>query len=69
MVTFGGSNLFGQGASGLILMYSRTLRVGEYVRVDDHEGTVTEMGSFTTKVRTGLGEELTLPTRWCWARW
>jgi small-conductance mechanosensitive channel len=61
MITFGGSNLFGQGASGLILMYSRTLRVGEYVRVDDHEGTVTELGSFTTKVRTGLGEELTLP--------
>ena len=61
MVTFGGSNLFGQGASGLILMYSRTLRVGEYVRVDAHEGTVTELGSFTTKVRTGLGEELTLP--------
>ena len=55
MVTFGGSNLFGQGASGLILMYSRTLRVGEYVRVDAHEGTVTELGSFTTKVRTGLG--------------
>ena len=61
MVTFGGSSLFGQAASGLILMYSRTLRVGEYVRVDDHEGTVTELGSFTTKVRTGLGEELTLP--------
>jgi small-conductance mechanosensitive channel len=61
MVTFGGSSLFGQGASGLILMYSRTLRVGEYVRVDDHEGTVTELGSFTTRVRTGLGEELTLP--------
>ena len=32
MVTFGGSSLFGQAASGLILMYSRTLRVGEYVR-------------------------------------
>ena len=61
MVTFGGANLFGQAASGLILMYSRTLRVGEYVRVDTYEGTVTEMGSFTTKVRTGLGEELTLP--------
>jgi small-conductance mechanosensitive channel len=61
MVTFGGSSLFGQAASGLILMYSRTLRLGEYVRIDTHEGTVTEMGSFTTKIRTGLGEELTLP--------
>ncbi|HVG85385.1 MAG TPA: mechanosensitive ion channel family protein [Vicinamibacterales bacterium] len=61
MVTFGGSSLFAQGASGLILMYSRTLRVGEYVRIDEHEGTVTELGSFTTRVRTGLGEEITLP--------
>lgn len=61
MVTLGGSSLFGQAASGLVLMYSRTLRVGEYVRIDDHEGTVTEMGTFVTRMRTGLGEELTFP--------
>lgn len=61
MVTLGGSSLFGQAASGLVLMYSRTLRVGEYVRINDHEGTVTEMGAFITRVRTGLGEELTFP--------
>jgi small-conductance mechanosensitive channel len=42
-------------------MYSRTLRTGEYVRIDSHEGTVTELGAFTAKIRTGLGEELTLP--------
>jgi len=61
MITLGGSSLIGQGASGLILMYSRTLRVGEYVRISDQEGTVTEMGAFTTKIRTGLGEEVTVP--------
>jgi small-conductance mechanosensitive channel len=61
MVTLGGSNLIGQAASGLILMYSRTLRVGEYVRIGDMEGTVTELGSFTTKIRTGMGEELSYP--------
>ena len=61
MVTFGGSSLFGQAASGLILLYSRTLRVGEFVKIADQEGTVTELGTFTTRVRTGLGEELTLP--------
>ena len=61
MVTLGGSSLFGQAASGLVLMYSRTLRVGEYVRINEHEGTVTEMGVFVTRVRTGLGEELTFP--------
>ena len=61
MATIGGSSVLGQAASGLVLMYSRTLRVGEYVRISEHEGTVTEMGAFTTRVRTGLGEELTLP--------
>lgn len=61
MVTIGGSNLFSQAASGLVLLYSRTLRIGEYVRIGDHEGTITETGAFTTRMRTGLGEELTLP--------
>lgn len=61
MITLGGSNLVGQAASGLILIYSRTLRVGEYVRIDSHEGTVVEMGAFTTRIRTGKGDEVTLP--------
>ncbi len=61
MITVGGSSLVNQAASGLVLMYSRALRVGEYVRIDDHEGTVTEMSAFTTRIRTGLGVELTLP--------
>ena len=61
MLTLGGSSLIGQAASGLILMYSRTLRVGEYVRIGDQEGTVHELGSFTTKIRTGLGEEVSVP--------
>ena len=61
MLTVGGSGLVGQSVSGLVLMYSRTLRVGEYVRIENHEGTVTKLGTFTTRIRTGLGEELTLP--------
>lgn len=61
MVTLGGSSLFGQAASGMILMYSRTLRLGEYVRVSGTEGTVVAIGTFTTRVRTGMGEEVTLP--------
>ncbi len=61
MVSVGASGIVGQAASGLILMYTRTYRPGEYVRVSDHEGTIVEMGMFTTRFRTGLGEELTLP--------
>ena len=61
MVSVGASGIVGQAASGLILMYTRTFRPGEYVRINDHEGTVVEMGMFTSRLRTGLGEELTLP--------
>ncbi len=61
MLSLGSSNLVGQAVSGLILTYSHTLRVGEYVRIADVEGTVTEMGTFAIRIRTGLGEELTLP--------
>lgn len=61
MVTLGGSSLFSQVASGFILLYSRTLRIGEFIRVGEDEGTVIELGLFTTKISTGLGELLSLP--------
>lgn len=60
MVSLGASNLVGQAASGLILTYGRVYRKGEYVRIADQEGTVTELGIFATRLRTGMGEELTL---------
>ena len=60
MISLGASSVVGQGASGLILMYTRTLRVGEYVRIGEYEGTVVESGLFVTRILTGLGEELTL---------
>ena len=60
MISLGASSVVGQGASGLILMYTKTLRPGESVRINDFEGTVIEQGLFITRIRTGLGEELTL---------
>ena len=61
MVTLGASGTVGQAASGVILIFSRAVRRGEYVRVGEHEGTVTEIGLFITRLRTGLGEEVNLP--------
>jgi len=61
MLSIGSSNFVGQSISGLILVYSHTLRVGEYVRIGDVEGTVTEMKTFAVRIRTGMGEEITLP--------
>jgi small-conductance mechanosensitive channel len=60
MVSLGGASVIGQAFSGLILMYARIFRKGDYVRIGDSEGTVTELGMFATRMRTGLGEEITL---------
>jgi small-conductance mechanosensitive channel len=64
MVSIGASSIVAQGASGLILMYTRSLRKGEYVRVADKEGTVVELGMFETRLRTGSGEEILMPNAW-----
>jgi small-conductance mechanosensitive channel len=61
MISLGASNLVGQAASGLILINSRTLKPGEFVKIADTQGTVTELGMFATRVETGLGEEVVLP--------
>jgi len=61
MVSVGASGIVGQAAAGLILMYTRTFRTGEYVLIGDRQGTLTRMGLFTSTVSTGLGEELTIP--------
>lgn len=61
MVSIGASGLVGQIASGVILVYTRAVALGEYVRVQGCEGTVTELGVFVTRLRTGMGEEIALP--------
>ena len=61
MVTLGGASVVGQAFSGLILMYVKAFRKGDFVRIGDTEGTVVHLGMFATKIRTGLGEEVTLP--------
>jgi len=61
MVSIGASGTVSQASSGLMLMYTRAFRVGEFVRIQDVEGTVMEIGLFATRIRTGMGEEVMLP--------
>ena len=61
MVSLGGSSIIGRAAAGLTLMYSGAFRRGDYVRVGQTEGTVVEVGMFSTQLRTGIGEAITLP--------
>ncbi len=61
MVTFGSSGLVNQIMSGFMITYSRALRVGDFVRIGDVEGTVIHLGVLSTKVKTLKNEEVTVP--------
>lgn len=61
MVSIGSSALIGQLASGFMLMYSRTLKVGDFVKAGDVEGTVSQLGLFATRIRTLKKETVTIP--------
>jgi len=61
MVTLGSSGIVGQWMSGMILVYSRSLRPGDLVKAGDNEGVVSSLGLMFTKIRTPIGEEITIP--------
>ncbi len=61
LVSLGSSSVIGQFTSGLVLMYSRALKPGEYVRIGDYEGVVEVLGFLSTKIRSPKNEELHVP--------
>ena len=61
MVTLGSSGLVTQIMSSFMITYSRALRPGDFVRIGEVEGTVTQLGMLSTKIKTPRGEEVTIP--------
>ena len=61
MLTLGSSGVVTQLMSGLVLVYSRALRVGDYVVIGADEGVVQEVGTLATKLVTMRNEEITIP--------
>ena len=61
MISLGGANVVGRALAGLTIMYTRVLKRGEFVRIGDVEGTVTDVGFLVTRISTGTGEEVILP--------
>lgn len=60
-VSFASGGIINHWVSGLMLLYARSFRVGEFVSVGGTEGIVTEMGSLATKLRTMRREVVTIP--------
>lgn len=61
VVSLGSSGLVNQVMSGFTLTYSRALRAGDFVAVGDVEGTVSQVGTLSTKILTAKGEDVTIP--------
>ncbi len=61
LITLGSAGLVGQAMSGLVLMYSRSFRVGQFIQAGTLQGTVLELGLLATKMRTPKNEIVTLP--------
>lgn len=61
LLSLGSTGVVAQALAGLMLMYARVLRLGDYVRLGESEGSVMAIGLLTTRLRTPWGEELVLP--------
>ncbi len=61
VLSLGSTGLVNQAMSGLVLMYARSFRPGDYVRIGDVEGVVTNLALLSTKIRTTKNEEVTIP--------
>jgi small-conductance mechanosensitive channel len=61
MISLGSSGIMNQAMSGLTLTYSRALRLGDFVKVGDVEGTVEHLGVLSLKIKTTQRESVTIP--------
>ena len=61
LISLGSSGIVNQAMSGLTITYSRAVRIGDYVKIGNVEGTVTHLGSLSTKIETDQYEDVTIP--------
>jgi len=61
IISLGSTGLVTQLMSGLVVVYSRALRVGDFIQVNGVSGVVTEIGGLATKIQTQNKIETTIP--------
>lgn len=61
MLTLGSTGVMTHAMSGLVLIYSRALRKGDWIRLADNEDQVSEIGVLATKILTRENYIVTVP--------
>lgn len=54
-------------AAGIMLIFLRSMKVGEYIETPDVAGTVLEIGLFTTQIKRADGVFITAPNAQLWS--
>ena len=60
-ISFGAQSIIKDVVAGLFIMFERQYAVGDYVKINDYEGTVTSMAMRCTYLSTWKGEKIIIP--------
>ena len=63
-IGFGMQNIFNNLISGFIVIFSRPFKVNDIIEVAGTQGTVTDIGSRSTSIKTWDGFDVVLPNRY-----
>ena len=63
-IGFGAQTLFNNLISGFIIMFSRPFKIADIIEVDGISGTVEEIGSRSTRIKTWENIDVVMPNRY-----
>lgn len=61
LLTLGSAGVVSQVMSGLVVVFSRTMKPGDMIQVNDLQGQVRDLGLLSTKIVSRDGHEVTIP--------
>jgi small-conductance mechanosensitive channel len=64
-IAFSSTTIISNLMAGVLLRITKPFRVGDFIRIGDHIGRVSERGLFDTEIQTETRELISLPNTFC----
>lgn len=61
LLSLGSTSVISNMVSGLVITYMRPFQVGDFIKMGEFQGNVTEKSSLVTRIRTPKNEVITIP--------
>lgn len=65
VLAFSSTTIISNLMAGILLRITKPFRVGDFIRIGDHFGRVSERGLFDTEIQTETRELIALPNTYC----